>query len=167
MYLHWERTWDLEKNRAVTSVIAVQGRIHTLKLFSNKIDSNSSVQMIYYWIFKRTLFVKNEIDIKQHLPKVYLKNKVEKGTYLFITHCRYRDVRKKGDVLEEIQKGCEPRIWSWKQAVNICRNAGGELPQFFSRKEQEELISKNIHRLFLHRSHVYLSQDCKWVGILS
>ena len=132
--LHWENTWDVERNSISASVIAVQGRIYRLKMFSNNIDSNHTEKMIYYWIFKRNIFHAVSTEIKQHLPRVVLEKKTEKGTYLFATSCRYRDIT-------VAVKGCEPQIWSWKQAVNMCKNAGGELPQFFSRKEQEELIS--------------------------
>ena len=132
--LYWESTWDVERNSITTSVIAVQGRMHRLKMFSNNMDFNNTAQMIYYWIFKRNMVYWVPTKNKQYLPKVVLKKKAEKGTYLFVTYCRYRDVTVG-------TKGCKPQIWSWKQAVNMCRDAGGELPQFFSRTEQEELIS--------------------------
>ena len=132
--LYWESTWDVEKNSITTSVIAVQGQMYRLKMFSNNMDFKNTAQIIYYWIFKRNVFYSISTKIKQYLPKVVLKKKAEKGTYLFVTYCRYRDVTVE-------TKGCEPQIWSWKQALNMCRNAGGELPQFLSRKEQEELIS--------------------------
>ena len=150
IYLHWENAWEMEKNSTITSVIAVQGKISRLKMFSNSVNSTNIVQMIYYWIYKRNFLHQEKRPIKQYLRKVLLKKKADKGTYLFVTHCRYRDVtvQAKGCRLwigywecTKQRKGCEPRIWSWTQAVNICRNAGGELPQFFSRKEQEELIS--------------------------
>ena len=131
VHLHWESTWFVEKGNIATSVIAVQGRMYRLKMFSNNIDSNNTVQMIYYWIFKRKWFKEPRYPYKPQPRKVILKKKAEKGTYLLVTYCHYRN----------IIKGCVPQIWSWKQAVNMCRNAGGELPQFFSRKEQEELIS--------------------------
>ena len=114
-------------------MIAVQGEIYRLHMFSNNIDSNNTVQMIYCWIFKRIWVKKRHYSHKPGSQKVFLKKKAERGTYLFVTYCRYRDVT-------TVIKGCEPWIWSWTQAMNICRNAGGELPQFFSRKEQEELI---------------------------
>ena len=134
VHLHWESTLCVERGNIATSVIAVQGRIYRLKMFSNNIDSNNTVQIMYYWIFKRKWFKELRHPYKSQPRKVVLKKRSEKGTYLFLTYCQYREITK-------VIKVCEPRVWSWKQAMDICRNAGGELPQFLSRKEQEELIS--------------------------
>ena len=69
IYLHWESAWDVEKNSTAISVIAVQGTIGRLNIFSNNVDFNNTVQMIYYWIFKRNMFDQVSTHIKQHLPR--------------------------------------------------------------------------------------------------
>ena len=92
--------------------------------------------MMYYWIFKRKWFKKPHPNYKPQ-PAEGASQKEDRKGNLSVYHLLSLP-RCLGRVYI---KACEPWIWSWIQAVNICRNAGGELPQFFSRKEQEELIS--------------------------
>ena len=74
----------------------------------------------------------NDCDLFHHIYSLYMKNF---GQYNKITQ---RDVKCDKLATDQIQ---ESKTFSWQEAFLLCRSINATLPEFYSRKEQEEFIA--------------------------
>lgn len=136
--LYWENILELTNKSDNNFILALPGWILEVELQSEQLDY-VPLEINYNWLFDRRnpvefLVTRCDKDVYEHTPVITLKKKAREGWYHFITYCTKHEVPRCSD-------GCVPKLVSWNQAAQICSNAGGHLPHFLSRAEQEELIS--------------------------
>ena len=129
------------QNGSSNLLLALPGIIHTVSLSSASAQKSVEAIASTTWIHtKHIISTANKEVYGLKFPKYpfrqryYIIKHARKGTYHFIKF--YKE-----ECFSFGKKWCKMDQMFWSHAAGICKYAGAVLPQFFSRTDQDELIS--------------------------
>ena len=151
--LKWTKVYQVEKHKRNNILIALPGAVESVTLKSGTGNMLNVPEIIYSWMYFHTktyqkltkinfnfkILTLNPI-LKHFESKFYTQKyigiKSAKGIYHFITFYKERCFWPQKEFFN-----CSPWPFSWNEASELCGQINASLPEFYSREEQEELLT--------------------------
>ena len=137
--LNWTQVYQIKKYQKQNILIALPGEVEfiTLQLYQSNVSKVAEIT--YSWIDIKS--PKNFLTCyfpssKEAYIQRWEERKSVKGNYHFI-----RFYNKSCMNPQKATRYCYSKLFSWNEAQKLCMQIDGMLPEFYSREEQEELVT--------------------------